>query len=656
MAKRMSLRRAAGFVTVLMLISLVASFGNTLRAESELYGVRPESARVLAAPLLPTAGISPFALATGRVSLSVDGLGTLNSTGIIQVEKPAGATVRNAYLIAGSTGWYEYEIPVGGILIDGANFPWLTVIPSDIYSYNHLADVTAIVQSKLNSAPPGLVNFTITEQYPVYVDGELLAVIFDDPNVPVDQENTIALLFGAQKIAGDDFFVTLSEPIDKSDPDLVLNMSLGISYSYQCYASSPQTSNVDVNGVRLTSSAGGNDEGGGCNYGNGALFTVGGLGDTNDNPPPYALPNPSDPTDPDDELYDLIPFVSDGDYLINIHTINPSNDDNILFAAFELSVRGAVVTECLVEPPSLDFGTVALGSSTDRNFTITNKGNVPLSGYVTESCPYYSIVSGGGAFTLDPDGSVEVTVRFEPTVVGTHVCTIELGDNVCNDVECSGTVEEECLPPILSLLGYRTVSWASPLWTVQVEVRNAGPGVATNVNVMMNEEIPWLTIPDPNCSYGDIPEGGTSYGNDTYTFDLTNSPGGSFNAWFDVTYEDECGNPYRVRLDPEFDSNNTGSHAIKMASFRLDQNYPNPFNPNTTICYELPIGSRVALSVYDVSGKLVRTLVDAYREPGLHAAQWDGKDSRGNQVASGIYFSKLRAGTYQETRRMVLLR
>jgi hypothetical protein len=210
--------------------------------------------------------------------------------------------------------------------------------------------------------------------------------------------------------------------------------------------------------------------------------------------------------------------------------------------------------------------------------------------------------------------------------------------------------------PMLSLLGYRTVSWVPPLWTVQVEIRNAGPGGAKNISAMMNEDISWLTIPDPNCSYGDIPEGGTSFGSDSYTFDLTNNPGGSFNVWFDVTYEDECGYPYRLRLDPEFDPNNTGTPAVKMASFRLDQNYPNPFNPTTTICYQLPVGSRVALNVYDVSGRLVRTLVDANREAGLHAVQWDGKDNKGSQVASGIYFSKLQAGTYQETKRMVLLR
>jgi hypothetical protein len=211
-----------------------------------------------------------------------------------------------------------------------------------------------------------------------------------------------------------------------------------------------------------------------------------------------------------------------------------------------------------------------------------------------------------------------------------------------------------CQQPMLSLLGYRTVGWNDPLWTVQVQVSNAGPGVATNVSVMMNEDLPWLTIPDPNCSYGDIPEGGSAWGSDSYTFDLTNSPGGSFSVWFDVTYDDACGNHYRLRLDPEFDRETAGT--TPMLVFKLGQNYPNPFNPTTTISYEIPSGSQVNLNVYDVTGKLVRTLVNGWMGEGLHAANWDGKNGSGVSVASGIYFYKMQAGSFTGTKKMILMR
>jgi hypothetical protein len=215
-----------------------------------------------------------------------------------------------------------------------------------------------------------------------------------------------------------------------------------------------------------------------------------------------------------------------------------------------------------------------------------------------------------------------------------------------------------CERPIISLRGYHSIEYANPIWRVYVEVFNGGPGAARNAIATMNTDVSWLTIPDPVCSYGDIQEGSSSLGEtDSYTFDLSNNPGGSFNVWFDVTYEDSCGNQYHVRLDPEFgiDGEHVGTPEA-ITAYHLAQNYPNPFNPITTIDYQLPLRSRVSLKIFDVSGKLVRTLVDEYEGAGSHDALWDGKDSFGKAVASSIYFYELRAGSYRETKRMVLLR
>lgn len=108
-----------------------------------------------------------------------------------------------------------------------------------------------------------------------------------------------------------------------------------------------------------------------------------------------------------------------------------------------------------------------------------------------------------------------------------------------------------CDQPVLSWVGQRTIGWVPPLWEFQVEVHNAGPGTAKNVNITMYENLAWLTIPDPNCDYGDIAAGGSYWGNDTYEVDLTNNPGGGFHVWLDVVYADECGNQYRVILEPQ---------------------------------------------------------------------------------------------------------
>ena len=92
------------------------------------------------------------------------------------------------------------------------------------------------------------------------------------------------------------------------------------------------------------------------------------------------------------------------------------------------------------------------------------------------------------------------------------------------------------------------------------------------------------------------------------------------------------------------------------ATFDLRQNYPNPFNPSTAISYQLSGISQVTLKVYDMLGREVATLVDAIGTPGTHTAIWDGKNNRGETVASGIYLYQLQAGTSVMTRKMVLLK
>jgi hypothetical protein len=88
----------------------------------------------------------------------------------------------------------------------------------------------------------------------------------------------------------------------------------------------------------------------------------------------------------------------------------------------------------------------------------------------------------------------------------------------------------------------------------------------------------------------------------------------------------------------------------------LAQNYPNPFNPSTVIPFMLHKTSNVSLTVYDVSGRLVRTIFTDRLDAGRHLKEWDGTDAAGNAAASGIYFYRLKAGDFEETRKMALVR
>jgi hypothetical protein len=91
--------------------------------------------------------------------------------------------------------------------------------------------------------------------------------------------------------------------------------------------------------------------------------------------------------------------------------------------------------------------------------------------------------------------------------------------------------------------------------------------------------------------------------------------------------------------------------SIQPDIFHLEQNYPNPFNPITTISYQIPVSSEIELSVYNLLGMKIETLVSERQAAGLHQVQWNAGDN-----ASGVYYYFLHAGEFQSVKMMVLLK
>ena len=89
--------------------------------------------------------------------------------------------------------------------------------------------------------------------------------------------------------------------------------------------------------------------------------------------------------------------------------------------------------------------------------------------------------------------------------------------------------------------------------------------------------------------------------------------------------------------------------------FALSQNFPNPFNPETEISFQIARAERAELAIYNIAGEKIRTLVSGTVPPGNHAVKWDGKDERGQRLASGAYVYRLKIGNLQVSRKMVLL-
>ena len=345
------------------------------------------------------ASLQPKVTFSGQLKLSVDGSGSNTGTATIRADKPSiNASVHAAYLLAASTGATGYQIVSTDIALDGTPITFTSSVASSIGSFNYWADVSAIVRAKLNSAPAGIVNFTVTENHTFSIDGEILVVIWDEPSAA---QTTISLLFGAQQTTGDSFVVNLAKPVDKTNPATVLDMSLGISYGYQP-AGQFSYLEMGMNGIKISSSAGGQDDSchdydttHSCPGANGALITAGGVGDLNDNPPD---PNATDLTCRsaagypaprcDDELYNLLPFLDNGATSFTIYTLNPSGDDNIFFAAFVLGANTAAVGEGILLTPALSSAPTGAAQTTNAHVqSIT--GN-PISGRAVT----FTIISG----------------------------------------------------------------------------------------------------------------------------------------------------------------------------------------------------------------------------------------------------------------------
>ena len=90
--------------------------------------------------------------------------------------------------------------------------------------------------------------------------------------------------------------------------------------------------------------------------------------------------------------------------------------------------------------------------------------------------------------------------------------------------------------------------------------------------------------------------------------------------------------------------------------FALSQNYPNPFNPATVAGYDLPEDSKVVIRVFTMLGKQVKILVDRTEQAGKYSVSWNGADSRGLLVPSGIYFMQMQAGNFSFVRKMTFIR
>ena len=117
-------------------------------------------------------------------------------------------------------------------------------------------------------------------------------------------------------------------------------------------------------------------------------------------------------------------------------------------------------------------------------------------------------------------------------------------------------------------------------------------------------------------------------------------------------------NQYGNLVEMSFGTMTISNDGMNPTEFGITTNYPNPFNPSTTIEYNVEASGHVSLKIYDLMGRLVRTLVNDYKESGRldYKVVWDGRDDRGQQVSAGLYLYTLKSNGMTSHAKMVLMK
>jgi len=219
-----------------------------------------------------------------------------------------------------------------------------------------------------------------------------------------------------------------------------------------------------------------------------------------------------------------------------------------------------------------------------------------------------------------------------------------------NATDTSGILAWECGVPVPEGIDF---------WWVNITNYSFNTGVAPSYIVALSPVLPWAEA----IVLAEFQFTATNY--EPHDFYVTAADPSSFNPPSAGYYG--AGGKSLVPLTPisgsveipVFQLNNPLS-GVKIpeipAVYSLDNCYPNPFNPKTTIVYSLAQPNRVRLEIFDLRGRRVRVLLDEPTAAGLHQIDWLGRDDQGRTMASGVYFYRLVAGNFQQTKRMTLLK
>ena len=264
-------------------------------------------------------------------------------------------------------------------------------------------------------------------------------------------------------------------------------------------------------------------------------------------------------------------------------------------------------------------------------------GSLPIAGASCDNAVYgdYVFVGGLGAGLHTVDVSDPEHPQYVSNRSGYVLELAVESDRLCL-VSYSLEILDISSAPNLELLGAYSVSWP---WIY-------GLSVSENHAV--------LALSDLGIQVVDITDPASPQL--VSTFDTPSFSNG-VSVRDNIVYIADLSSLISLRLpDPTGVEEPTGHGPLLPTGYELYQNHPNPFNPSTRIAYDIPNGTNVSLSIYNVLGQQVRVLVDSYETAGHHTVLWDGRDSRGGAVASGVYFYRMISPDGSLSKKMLLLK
>ena len=340
---------------------------------------------------------------------------------------------------------------------------------------------------------------------------------------------------------------------------------------------------------------------------------------------------------------ELIPGVFSCDLILTTNDPNASLVDIPIF----LQVSNEFPSIHLSQN-SFDFGTVMIGDEVTDTLIVENMGNQELNvSNIEVSLPEFSVNTN--SFIIAPYGSVEVYITFTPDETIVYEAAMSISSNDPVNPVVTVDLNGDSIFPIIELSETSFDFGPVDLGTEAVNtlvVYNTGTDILSVSNLAVTGDVFSLNTesfdlqPDESIEVliSFIPQEEATY-NETITI-TSDDP---FNPVLEISLTGIGHNP-------------VGAGDILPIVTEVFQNFPNPFNPDTKIRYSVCKFDKVAISVYNIKGEKVRSLVDAFQEPQWYEVVWNGRDESNKPVSSGVYFYKMKAGKYTSTKKMILMK